>query len=132
MIWGKEAGDNPPPSHAWSGLLIVDMFQEGIEEWIIKAVIFASGEAILFFGRQLLKEWLPLGNIIDVGFSLMGHIKWASRTAYEEATVNTVQAGCQAIADAVVEKRTKVRGPGHPHRMTKVTRTPTIACNIEE
>ena len=34
--------------------------------------------------------------------------------------------------DAVVEKRTKARGPGHPHRMTKVMRTPTVDYDIEE
>ena len=62
----------------------------------------------------------------------MGPINWASRTAQVEVTVNTVQEGYQAIADAVVEERTKARGPGHPHGMTKVMRTPTMAYNIEE
>ena len=43
-------GDQLPPSHAWSGLLIVDMFQEGLEEWITKGAVLAQGEAVLFFG----------------------------------------------------------------------------------
>ena len=34
--------------------------------------------------------------------------------------------------DAVVEKITKARGPGHPHRMMKVMRAPTAAYNIED
>ena len=34
--------------------------------------------------------------------------------------------------EAVVEKRTKARGPGCPHQMMKVTRTPTAACDIKE
>ena len=38
----------------------------------------------------------------------------------------------QSHCGAVVEKRTKARGPGHPHRMTKVMRTPTTAYNIDE
>ena len=48
---GEGGGDQPPPSHAWSGLLIVDMLQEGLKEQITKAVILAPGEAILFFGQ---------------------------------------------------------------------------------
>ena len=78
------------------------------------------------------KEGLPLGNARDVGFSLKGPISWASRTAQVEVTVNTVQAGCQAIAEAVVEKRIKIRGPQHTCRMIKVMRTPTAAYDIKE
>ena len=62
----------------------------------------------------------------------MGPINWAGRTVHVQVTVNTVQEGNRAIADAVVEKRTKARGAGCPHRMTKVTRTPATAYNIEE
>ena len=40
---GKGGGNEPLPSHAWSGLLIADMFQEGLEEWIIKTVVLAPG-----------------------------------------------------------------------------------------
>ena len=47
---GEGEGDQPPPFHAWSGSLIVDMFQEGLEEWITKTVVLAPSEAILFFG----------------------------------------------------------------------------------
>ena len=43
--------DHPLPSHAWSGLLIADMFQDGLEEPIAKAAVLAQGEAILFLGR---------------------------------------------------------------------------------
>ena len=62
----------------------------------------------------------------------MGPINWAGRTAYVEATVNTVQEGNQSIVNAVVEKRTKAWGPGYPCRITKVMRTPTMAYDIEE
>ena len=62
----------------------------------------------------------------------MGPINWAGRTAQVEVTINTVQEGHQAISDAVVEKRTKARGPGHPHRMMKVMGTPAMAYKIEE
>ena len=89
-------------------------------------------EAILFFGRWSLKEELQLRNARDVGFSLTGHINWASRTAHIEVTINTVKGGHQAIVEAVVKKRTKARGPGCPCRTTKVTRTDTMAYDIEE
>ena len=48
--WGG-GGNQPPPSHAWSGLLIPDIFQDGLEEQITKAVVLALGEAVLFFVR---------------------------------------------------------------------------------
>ena len=50
VILREGRGDQPPPSHAWSGSLIVDLFQEGLEEWITKAVVLDPGKAILFFG----------------------------------------------------------------------------------
>ena len=40
---GEEGGDQPPPSHAWSALLIADMFQEDLEEWITKGVVLTPG-----------------------------------------------------------------------------------------
>ena len=48
---GEEGGDQPPPSYTWSGLLIVDMFQDSLEEQITEAVALALEEAILFFGQ---------------------------------------------------------------------------------
>ena len=63
---------------------------------------------------------------------MTGPIKWAGRTVHVEATINTVQEGHQAIADAIMEKRTKARGPGHPHRRMKVMRTPTTTYDILE
>ena len=52
--------------------------------------------------------------------------------AQVEVTINTIQEGCQAIADAVVEKRTKARGLGHPCGMKKAIWAPATAYNIEE
>ena len=62
----------------------------------------------------------------------MGFINWASRTAQVEVTINTEQEGHQAIADAVMEKRTKAWGPGCPCRTMKVTRTPAVAYDMKE
>ena len=36
---GEGGGDQPPASHAWTGLLIADIFQYGLEEWITEAVV---------------------------------------------------------------------------------------------
>ena len=47
---GEGGGNQPPPPHAWSGSMIADMLQEGLEEQITKAVVLGPGEAILFFG----------------------------------------------------------------------------------
>ena len=80
MTLGEGGGKQPPPSHAWSGLLIVDMFQEGLEEQITTAVVLVPGEAILFFGQCSHKEGLPLENARDVGFSLTGSLNGASKT----------------------------------------------------
>ena len=46
---GEGGGDQPPSSHTWSGLLIVDMLQEGLEQQITKAVVLVLGEAVLSF-----------------------------------------------------------------------------------
>ena len=38
----SRGGNQPLPSHTWSGLLIADMFQDGLEEQITEAVIDSS------------------------------------------------------------------------------------------
>ena len=74
---GEGGGDQPPPPHAWTSLLIADMFQDGLEEWITEAVVLAPGEVILFFRWWLLKEglswwckgcWIPLGQPSQLGW----------------------------------------------------------------
>ena len=66
---------------AWTGLLIANMFQDGLEEQITQAVVLASGEVILFLGRWLLKEGLPLGDARDVEFHLVDPVNWTRREA---------------------------------------------------
>ena len=73
-----------------------------------------------------------MGNARDVGFSLTVPNHWTGRTAQVEGTINTVHEGCWPIVNAVVERRTKARGPGHHQGMTKATQTPTAPYNIEE
>ena len=73
-----------------------------------------------------------MGNARDVRFSLTGPVNWADRTVQVEVTVNAIWEGQQAIGDAVVEKRTKAKGPGCTHGMTEEMRVPTTAYDIEE
>ena len=47
---GEGRGDQPPPPHVWTGLIIADIFQEGLEERITEAMVLAPNEVILFFG----------------------------------------------------------------------------------
>ena len=89
---GERGGDPPPPSHAWSGSSIADIFQGYLKEWITKAVILAPGESIWWH-----KEGLPFGSARDARFSLTGSVNWARRPAQVEATVNTVQGLSQML-----------------------------------
>ena len=67
MTLEEGKGDQPPPSHMWSGLLIADILQEGCPgDQITEAVVLAPGEAILFFGRCSLKEGLLSSNAEDI------------------------------------------------------------------
>ena len=110
---GEGRGNQPPPPYAWTSSLIADIFQEGLEKRITKAMVLGPGEAVLFFGRWSLKEGLPHGKARDVAFCVAGPVTWTGRQAQVKTTVNMVQEGCWAIADAVVEKRMKAQVPGH-------------------
>ena len=128
----RGGGDHPPPSHAWSGLLIAGMFQDGLKEWITEVVVLAPGEAILFFGRWSCKEGLSYTSARDVGFSLTGPVNWARRTVQVEVTANMEQEGLWAIADAVMEKKIEVRGPGCPWGLEKAILSLASTCNVDD
>ena len=132
MTLGKRRGDQPLPSHAWSGLLIADMFQDGLEEKITEAVVLALGEAILVFGRWLCKEGLPFGSARHIRFSLTGPVNWARRMVQVEAIVNTAQKGHQAIMDAMMEKKTKASGPRCPWGSGKTIQSLAGACKVDD
>ena len=56
----RGGGDHPPPSHTWSGLLIADMFQDGLEEQITKAVVLASGRPSCSLKDDCTKRGSPI------------------------------------------------------------------------
>ena len=70
--WGG-MGDQPPPSHAWSRLLIADVLQEACaRDQIIEAVVMSLGEAILFFRRHSHNDGLLYRNVKGFEVGLRG------------------------------------------------------------
>ena len=72
---------------------------------------FDPGEAILGWHKWC---WLPIGSPVN----------WAGIEAQVETMVSTVQQGHWAITDAIVEKRIKARGLGHPKEQWRPTGPP--------
>ena len=66
---GDGRGDQPPPSHVWSGSWIADILQEACpKDCITEAVVLSTSEAILFFGRHSQNEGLPYQRAKDIEF----------------------------------------------------------------
>ena len=112
---GDGGGDKPSPSHVWGGCLITDILQEAWpEDWMTKAMVLSPGEAILFFGRHSKNEGIPYCMARNVELGLEDQFNWAGRSTQIEALKKTIQGGCHAITEAVIEKKMKTRGPGQP------------------
>ena len=120
VMLGEGGGDQPPPSHAWTGSLIVNMFQDGLEEWITEAVVLAPGEVILFFRWWLLKEGIPLGNARDVGFCFAGPVNWARREAQVEMTEALYRKVVESL-QTVVERELRPGGQDAPKEQQRQT-----------
>ena len=99
----------------WNGSLITNIFQDACPgDQITEAIVLAPGEAVLFFGRCSLQLGLLCNNVWDVEVSFCGPVNWGGRTVQVDTTINTMQEGCQAIADAVMEKKMKTRDLSTP------------------
>ena len=130
---GERRGNQPPTSHVWNGSLIADILQEVCpRDWITKAVVLAPGKAVLFFGRCLHREGLLYRNVQDIELGLSGPVSWTGRMMQVEATVNPMQEGCWAIADAVIEKKMKAKRSGCPQGLRRPTKSSTATCNIDD
>ena len=93
--------------------MITDILKEAWpEDWITKAMVQPPQEAILFFSRHSRNEGHPYNRKRDVEFGLGGPFNWAGRPTQIEALRKTVQESHHTIAEAVVEKKTKDKGPG--------------------
>ena len=55
-----EGGNCPPPSHAWSGLLIADVFHDDHQEWITEAVVLAQGRPSCSLEEDGAKKGSPI------------------------------------------------------------------------
>ena len=94
--------------------LVEDMLCEA-RTGLTKAVVTGPGRAVLFYGRCLMGEGLTADKARDATFLLTGAGTWVGKLAYLNANPMTIQEGKRAIAQAVLDNRVKVRGPGHPH-----------------
>ena len=113
MTLTDELGDVPPPSHAWTALVVEDMLQE-MRAGLTEAVIIGPGRAILFYGRRSMGEGLKADEARDAAFLLTGAGTWLGKLAYLTANHMTLQEGRKAVAQAISDNRVKPRGPGHP------------------
>ena len=126
-------GDQPPPSHAWNGLLIPEILQEACpRDCITETVVLALQEAILFFERCSCNEGLLYCDAQDIEHGLTGCITWARRTTLVDVMVNTIKEGHRAITDPILEKKMKARGPGCPQGLRGAAQSPAAACNISD
>ena len=48
-----------------------------------------------------------------------------------EVNANMMQEG-QVIVDAVMERRMKARGPGHPRRSGRAILSSAVTCNVDD
>ena len=125
-------GNQPPPSHAWSGSPIADILQEACpKDWITKAVVLSPEEAILNYEICSCNEGFLYQKVKDIELGVRGSFNWARKPAQIEVTINTMQEGHQPIVDSVLEKKTKTRKPGCPQGIMKATGAPATTYNIE-
>ena len=104
------------------GCLISDTLKEAwLDDWITEAVVLSPGEAVLFFGRHSKNKELPYCKARNVEFGLGDPFNWAGRSVQIEALTlkKTIPECHHAILKAVVEKKTRARGPGWPWEKNK-------------
>ena len=110
----EELGAVPSPSHSWMAPLVEDMLCD-ISTRLTKAVVIGPGRAVLFYGRHSMGEGLTMDKARDAAFLLTGAGMCIGKSAYLATDPMTIQEGRRAIAQAIMDHRVKVRGPGHPH-----------------
>ena len=113
MTLTDELGDIPPPPNAWMAPVVEDMLREA-RAGHTEAVVIGPGRAIVFYGRRSMGEGLKVDEARDTTFLLTGAGTWVGKSAYLTADPMTIQKGRRAIAQAILENRVKVRGPGCP------------------
>ena len=130
VIPTEDGGATPTCPHAWQVPVVEDMLWDG-KTCLTKAVVMSSGWAILFYGRQSLREGLSLGEAKDAMFMLSGAISWVGQQAQLNANPLSLWEGWWLIAQAITEQCIKARGPGHPHSDLLAT-LPFQFCSRDE
>ena len=108
-----ELGDVLPPPHTWTSPVVEDMLREA-RVGLTEAVVIGPGRAIHFYGRHSMGEGLKVDETRDAAFLLTGAGTWVGKSAYLIANPITIQEGKRAIAQAILDNKVKVRGPGRP------------------
>ena len=119
------------PSMMHIRLLITNILQEASpRDYITEGVVLAPRGTILFFRRHLNNEGLFYCDTQNIEHSLTCYVTWARRTTQVKETVNTIQKGFRAIADTVLEKKTKARGPEYAQGSRGAAQSSAVACNV--
>ena len=93
--------------------VVEDMLREARAR-LTEVVVTVPGRVILFYRRHSMGEGLRVDEARDAAFLLTGAGTWIGKSAYLTANPMTIQEGKRAIAQAVLDNRVKVRGPGRP------------------
>ena len=113
MTLTEELGAIPPSSHSWVAPLVEDVLHKA-RTGLTEAVVTAPGRVVLFYGRCSMGEGLTVDKARDATFLLTGAGMWVGKLAYITTYPMTIQEGRRAIAQAILDNRVKVRGPGCP------------------
>ena len=119
---GEGGGDQPLPPHAWTSLLIADMFQDGLKNELQKKWPLPLGRQPYSLldnsskrGYLLVMQGMLDSALATQSIRLEGRLRW-------KKTMSTVVNGCWAIADAIMEKKTKARYQDTPEEQWRPTR----------
>ena len=121
---GEGGGAQPPPPHAWTGLLIADMFQDGLEEQITDAVVLAPKRQSYFLDDDgskrgsLLMMWGMLDSAwVAKSIGQGERIKWKWQWVLSRKVIGPLQLPLQ-------KRESRPGGQDTPEEQQRPTRTP--------
>ena len=110
----EEAGATPPSPHTWQASMVEDMLHDS-KAGLTEVIVMGPGQALRFYGKQLLGEGLSLGEVQDVMFMLSGALSWVCLYARLNANALSLWEGQWLIGQAITKWHSEARGPGCPH-----------------
>ena len=81
---------------------------------LTKVVVTGLSRVVLFYGRNSMGEGIMADEARDASFLLTGAGTRVEKSAYLATDPVTIQEGKRATAQAILDNRVKVRGPGCP------------------